>query len=359
MCAVLHVVGRVHASTADRPLGQTASKRESADAKVASAAIAWPSMHAPRSPSAFVDPPIAITWPEQSEPGAPGSPGYVPSTFRTSRKLRPTQEIRNSTTPSKRTFARPDCLTTRRPCREPRASKCRRTGPDKESSASVKRGITCLVPMNETSGSFDLHTPEASNNSDSYLSGLPRTLTKGNEVGASLRAERASPSRPAFACGAPTCNPSNSGPVTTKHSNMGSRLLKCDAAISNVDAAVEIGSACPCRRPAASNRLCDLAAPPIVAGIGRTSSRKSSKLTINAFSLDTSDEPLLPKGPEVRHAVMYKCCRSKLLPLADDKTRHIKPDRWAIGAPGAPVNQTDDDVPLSRAVTGHIAPNAR
>ena len=33
--------------------------------------------------------PRAVTMPEQSPPGGPGSPGYMSSTFSTSRKLRP------------------------------------------------------------------------------------------------------------------------------------------------------------------------------------------------------------------------------------------------------------------------------
>jgi hypothetical protein len=87
-----------------------------------------------------------------------------------------------------------------------------------------------------------------------------------------------------------------------------------------------------------------------------------STLTTSVSPPDTEAELSMAKAVNVRHAVTYKSGRSKLLPLADDITRLAKPDRWAIGAPSAPgalVNHTDNDFPFSRAVTGHIAPDAR
>ena len=41
--------------------------------------------------------PAAVTMPAQSPPGSPGSPGYMPSTLSTSRKLRPTAVTRTPT----------------------------------------------------------------------------------------------------------------------------------------------------------------------------------------------------------------------------------------------------------------------
>eukprot|EP00962_Isochrysis_galbana_P061124 scaffold36275_cov154-Isochrysis_galbana.AAC.32 len=81
----------------------------------------------------------ATTCAAQSLPGGPGSPGYEPSTFRTSRKLRPTARTCNSTCGRLMAGSSP-WATMRRLLIAPRASKCRRIGPVVDKGASVRRG---------------------------------------------------------------------------------------------------------------------------------------------------------------------------------------------------------------------------
>eukprot|EP00967_Tisochrysis_lutea_P019691 scaffold22390_cov28-Tisochrysis_lutea.AAC.7 len=96
---VLHVVGSVHAASAQRVRGLTASSRESERARDASAPIAYPTTSCP-SAMWGTRVPSASTRPAQSAPGSPGSPGYTPSTLRTSRKFRPTDRTANSASPA-------------------------------------------------------------------------------------------------------------------------------------------------------------------------------------------------------------------------------------------------------------------
>eukprot|EP00967_Tisochrysis_lutea_P159085 scaffold328123_cov58-Tisochrysis_lutea.AAC.1 len=84
--------------------------------------------------------PTTATSAAQSFPGGPGSPGYAPKTFRTSRKLRPTERICNSTSIENGSRSKPCCGPTSRLLKAPRASKWRQIGPLIDRGASATRG---------------------------------------------------------------------------------------------------------------------------------------------------------------------------------------------------------------------------
>eukprot|EP00964_Phaeocystis_antarctica_P116837 scaffold80720_cov71-Phaeocystis_antarctica.AAC.8 len=90
-CTVLHVIGSVHAASKESAAGLGASHAAGPRATLARLATLIPSAASPvRRCAEPVPAPTCETRPAQSPPGAPGSPGYSPSTLSTSRKLSPT-----------------------------------------------------------------------------------------------------------------------------------------------------------------------------------------------------------------------------------------------------------------------------
>eukprot|EP00966_Prymnesium_polylepis_P330508 7386146-Prymnesium_polylepis.2 len=85
---VLHVTGSVEASSCESGKGFSVRNWMRAPAKHARGDWPSPSTASPTAYRACSF--VAMTTPEQSVPGGPGSPGYSPSTLSTSRKLRPT-----------------------------------------------------------------------------------------------------------------------------------------------------------------------------------------------------------------------------------------------------------------------------
>eukprot|EP00959_Pyramimonas_sp_CCMP1952_P248446 5193060-Pyramimonas_sp.AAC.4 len=93
---VMNAVGRVLASMNPSAAGLGATSRASHATCVPRHPGARPSTAVPagRESECCADAPPTMT-PAQSLPGAPGSPGYIPSTLRTSRKLMPTARTRS------------------------------------------------------------------------------------------------------------------------------------------------------------------------------------------------------------------------------------------------------------------------
>eukprot|EP00966_Prymnesium_polylepis_P214659 4970734-Prymnesium_polylepis.4 len=90
MWVVLQVTGSVHACSKVNGSGLGASDMSSVRARDARGACARPNAGRPSDwPELMV--------PDESPPGGPGSPGYSPSTLRTSRKLRPTARTASRT----------------------------------------------------------------------------------------------------------------------------------------------------------------------------------------------------------------------------------------------------------------------
>eukprot|EP00966_Prymnesium_polylepis_P120980 2795773-Prymnesium_polylepis.1 len=98
-CVVHHVVGSVDASSNVSDGGRGAIRRALTQAILASGA--WPFTLSIAEPAVtLTEGPTTATTPQQSRPGGPGSPGYSPSTLRTSRKLSPTARTSIITSPS-------------------------------------------------------------------------------------------------------------------------------------------------------------------------------------------------------------------------------------------------------------------
>ena len=94
-CTVHHVTGSVEACSQLSAVGLRANSRASEIVILARGARPMPNTLSGRLAAVLEAP--AISAPEQSLPGGPGSPGYSPSTLSTSRKFSPTARTLSST----------------------------------------------------------------------------------------------------------------------------------------------------------------------------------------------------------------------------------------------------------------------
>mmetsp|Transcript_33449 Transcript_33449/g.84577 ORF Transcript_33449/g.84577 Transcript_33449/m.84577 type:complete len:205 (-) Transcript_33449:1933-2547(-) len=99
--------------------------------------------------------PNSSTVPEQSAPGGPGSPGYKPMTFSTSRKLRPTALILVCTKPGIGVCLLP-CWTSLRFDSAPRAAMFSRLGPLKVNGLLTRRVQCGTAARRATSSSLSV-----------------------------------------------------------------------------------------------------------------------------------------------------------------------------------------------------------
>ena len=150
--------------------------------------------------------PVSWTRPAQSPPGGPGSPGYSPSTLSTSRKLSPTARTLSSTSDALSSAAKPGCASSFRFVIAPRPGSRSRTGPRRASGRGARRGTRAAVPARRggsvlrrsaTSGSAVRVLQEAPRARSAAVASEACTSESGN-IGASCRAQRARPSRPAW-----------------------------------------------------------------------------------------------------------------------------------------------------------------
>ena len=139
--AVRNATGTVAPSTKSSVSGSLASVRESA--------IASPDAPADRSPMTLsptercpTNSPTSTTTPAPSWPIGPGSPGYMPSTPSTSRKLSPVASTRTRARCGASGCAAAGLGTNRKLSRLPRVPRARRQGPSGTSSGSASKAAS-------------------------------------------------------------------------------------------------------------------------------------------------------------------------------------------------------------------------
>mmetsp|Transcript_24330 Transcript_24330/g.56072 ORF Transcript_24330/g.56072 Transcript_24330/m.56072 type:complete len:228 (+) Transcript_24330:2836-3519(+) len=143
--------------------------------------------------------PNSKTVPEQSAPGGPGSPGYKPITFNTSRKFSPTARIRSCTNPGI-TGRRFTCGTAFRFVKAPRAGMFKRIGPRTFVGLLVNLDIRTNSSPHATSSSLaDFNAAMvalAADGTSRVALELASKVHTCTAPGYSMRIERAKPHRP-------------------------------------------------------------------------------------------------------------------------------------------------------------------